>query len=353
VRIVTADHVLVARGTARRLGVDGRIATAAELVATTAGQLDDIGVLAEVTPIERLPLVEALGPAGHVVLATGAAVGDVLALRAADVGVATGRNAHVASEVAAMTVEDGGLPAIVRAVEFGRAIHDGLVECVRFHVRVIAGLLLTFLGAGILDIAGGQAFLPLQTLYLTFTTLLLQSVALGAAGRPVAVGAPRAGRAPLPSGRAAGWIAIGGAVQAAVTLVVMAMAERAHDIATARTMGLVTFSASVVLGSYAARRERSLSPGRGALAEHGFAIACALSFAAILAGAQTGVMQRMIGTVALDFGQWLGCLSAGCAIASLDAVLRLRRRVRGVLPDPAPPRGPGAPGSRDPASAGT
>lgn len=336
VRIVTADRVPAARGTARRLGIDGRIATGAAVIATGGGSLDDIGVLAEVTPIERLPLVEALGQAGHAVLATGAGVGDAPALRAADVGIATGTKAGVAAEVAAMTVEEGGLPAIVRAVEYGRAIHDGLVECIRFHVCVIVGLLFTFLGAGVLNVAGGQAFPPLETLYLTFTTVFVQSVALGAAGRPVVVGAPRAGGAPLLSRRAAAWVTAGGAIQAAVTLGVMAMAERAHDVATARTMGLVTFSASVVLASYAARRERSLSPGRGALAEHGFLIACALSFAAIFAGAQTGVLRRMIGTVALDFGQWLLCLGAACAIAGLVALLGVRRRAPGAWPDPSP-----------------
>jgi Ca2+-transporting ATPase len=329
VRIVTADHVPAARATARRLGVDGRVATGAELTATPGGPLDDIGVVAEVTPVDRLPLVEALRAAGHVVLVTASGMGDAPALRAADVGIATGTNGGVASEVAAMTVEDGGLPAIVRGVEYGRAIHDGLVECLRFHVRVTAGLLLTFLGAGVLDIAGGQAFSPLQTLYLTFTTLLVQSVALGAAGRPAL---PRAGGGLLPSRRTAGWIAIGGAVQAAVTLGVMAMAERADDIATARTMGLVTFSVSVVLASYAAHRERGLPPGGGALAEHGFAIACALSFAAILAGAQTGVMQKMIGTVALDFVQWLLCLGAAGAIAALDVRVGISRRARGTSP---------------------
>jgi Ca2+-transporting ATPase len=334
VRIVTADHALTARGTARRLGADG------------------IEVMAEATPTQRQQRVEALRHAGQVVVATGAGVGDAPALRAADVGVATGADAGVAAEVAAVTVTDGGLPAIVRAVEWGRAVHDGVVACVRFQVGVVAGLLLTFLGAGVLDVAGGLAFLPLQTLYLTFTALLLQSVALGAPGPPVAAGAPRAAGAPLVSRRDAGWIAAVGAIQAAVALGVLAMAERAHDIATARTMGLVTFSLSVVLLSYGAHRARRRELG-GALAGHGFAVAGALSFAAIVGGAQTGVMQRMIGTVALDFRQWLLCVGAACTIAAAAELGLIRRRTRGASPGPASPTRPGAPGSRDPACAGT
>jgi Ca2+-transporting ATPase len=177
--------------------------------------------------------------------------------------------------------------------------------------------------------------------------VLLQSVALGAAGRPVAAGAP------LVSRRAAGWFAAVGAIQAAVTLGVMAMTERAHDIATARTAGLVTFSASVVLISYGAYRARRPEPGGGALADQGFAGASALSFAAIVAGVETGVLQRMIGTVALDFRQWLLCVGAACAIAAAAELGRIRRRDGGASPGPAPPMRPGAPGSRDPACAGT
>jgi Ca2+-transporting ATPase len=43
----------------------------------------------------------------------------------------------------------------------------------------LAGLILTFLGASILNIASGVPFLPLQTLWVNFTTQVFQAIGLG------------------------------------------------------------------------------------------------------------------------------------------------------------------------------
>ena len=44
---------------------------------------------------------------------------------------------------------------------------------------VLAGMIFTFLGASILNIVGGVPFLPLQTLWVNFTTQVFQAIGLG------------------------------------------------------------------------------------------------------------------------------------------------------------------------------
>ena len=49
----------------------------------------------------------------------------------------------------------------------------------------LSGYIVTFLGASLFNLAGGIPLVPLQTLWVSFTTLSLQSVGLG--GHPLAV----------------------------------------------------------------------------------------------------------------------------------------------------------------------
>jgi P-type Ca2+ transporter type 2C len=213
VRAVTGDHARAADAIARQLGID---------------------VVARASPEHKVHIVETLQAQGHVVAVVGDGVGDTPALKAADVGIARG---EACREAAAITVPD--FPAIVRAVAIARGLCDALETYIRFQLGVLAGMVLTFLGAAVLNVAAGLAFLPLQTLYITFTALLFQSIG-------VAYGE---GRMPRPA-----WVAVAGVVHAAVTLTVMAAVEHEHGVDTARWVGLMTFGALNVLYSLALTR---------------------------------------------------------------------------------------------------
>ncbi len=86
---------------------------------------------------------------------------------------------EVSKEAAAMILTDDNFATIVKAVEIGRGLYDNLVKYIRFQMGVLAGLIATFLGASILNIVGGMPFLPLQTLWVNFTTQVFQSIGLG------------------------------------------------------------------------------------------------------------------------------------------------------------------------------
>ena len=67
-----------------------------------------------------------------------------------------------------MILTDDNFATIVTAVEGGRALYDNLMKYVRVQMIMLAGFILTFVGAGIFDIANGAPLLPLQILWINF-----------------------------------------------------------------------------------------------------------------------------------------------------------------------------------------
>jgi len=106
--------------------------------------------------------------------------------------------------------------------------------------------------------AEGIPLLPLQTLWVSFTMLSIQSVRLG-------YSKPAAGlmeRPPLSPGRPIltrgliVWLAFVGLLMAAGTLSVISWAEQAHGLDIARTTGMVTFALFILFFSIESKDER-------------------------------------------------------------------------------------------------
>jgi Ca2+-transporting ATPase len=106
VRMITGDHVVTAGAIAAELGIPGAAVTGADLdgIASDealARRLDDVGVVARVSPAHKLRIVRALQARSAVVAMTGDGVNDAPALRRADIGVAMGvTGTEVAMEAA-------------------------------------------------------------------------------------------------------------------------------------------------------------------------------------------------------------------------------------------------------------
>ena len=247
--MITGDHAVTAAAIAAKLGIKGRAITGAEFGAMSddelLAQIDEIGVIARVTPEHKVRLVDMLKAKGHIVAMTGDGVNDAPALKRADIGIAMGiTGTEVSKEAAAMILTDDNFATIVKAVELGRGLYDNLTKYVRFQMGVLFGLVVTFLGAAIFNVVGGVAFVPLQTLWINFTTQVFQAIGLGY-GEPAGGLMKRKPRNPeqaiLPTGLMI-WLGFIGLVMGATTIGVIAWADNHYDTAIARTMGMTSFA---------------------------------------------------------------------------------------------------------------
>jgi Ca2+-transporting ATPase len=335
VRMITGDHAVTAQAIAQDLGIRGRAITGAQFAELDDDQavteIDEIGVIARVTPEQKVRLVDILKRKGHVVGMTGDGVNDAPALKQSDIGIAMGiTGTEVSKEAAAMILTDDNFATIVKAVELGRGLYDNLVKYIRFQMGVLSGLILTFLGASILNIASGIPFLPLQTLYVNFTTQVFQSVGLGY-GTPsegLMKRAPRKPKEPILTRADTTWFVIAGLILAIGTLAVAAGAEHEHGEKLARTMALTTFAIANLVFSFTTRDDRRSVFSLDTFNDRMFVIASLASAASIILATSFGFLQRILDTVELTGNQWLICIGAALPIVVASEVRKfvLRRR---------------------------
>jgi Ca2+-transporting ATPase len=276
-------------------------------------------------------LVDTLRRKGHIVAMTGDGVNDAPALKRADIGIAMGiTGTEVSKEAAAMILTDDNFATIVRAVELGRGLYDNLTKYIRFQMGVLFGLVFTFLGAAIGNIVGGVAFVPLQTLWLNFTTQVFQAIGLGY-GEPapnLMARKPRDPQTPILPRSKLLWLALVGAVMAAATLGVLAWADSNYTTQVARTMGMTSFSIANLFYSFCERDERETVFSLDVLRDRKFLMFSGMSVLAIILAPQLGLLNRILQTTPLTVHQWLICIVAAFATVALTEGRKylLRRR---------------------------
>ncbi len=353
VRMITGDHAVTAEAIAKELGIKGRAISGADFRALSDDevlkQIDDIGVIARVTPEDKVHLVDVLRKKGHIVAMTGDGVNDAPALKKADIGVAMGiTGTEVSKEAAVMILTDDDFSTIVKAVELGRGLYDNLKKYIRFQVGLLIGYIFTFLGSSILGVLGGVPFVPVQTLFMNFTIQVFQAVGLG-------YGAPSAGlmeRKPRPSDEALLsrslliWLTIAGAVMGLSTLGVLYWANHTYDETVARTMGMVTFSVSNIAFSFVTKDERHSVFSLDVMGDRPFLYATAASILTLVLIPNFGLFNRVLGTTELTIDQWAICVVVGLLILAVGEIRKLVWKVdfdaapaEAATPVPAPAAG--------------
>jgi Ca2+-transporting ATPase len=333
VRMITGDHAVTAEAIARDLGIRGRAISGAQFAELddeqAEAEIDGIGVIARVTPEQKVRLVDILKRKGHVVGMTGDGVNDAPALKRADIGIAMGiTGTEVSKEAAAMILTDDNFATIVKAVELGRGLYDNLVKYIRFQMGVLAGMIITFLGASILNVAGGIPLLPLQTLWVNFTTQVFQAVGLGygAPSEGLMKRRPRKPDQPILRRGDTRWFVVAGLVMGASTLAVAAGAESAEGEELARTMALTAFGIANLLFSFTARDELRSVFSLDTFSDRTFIVASLLSVAAIIFATELTFFQKILDTVALTGEQWLICIGAGLTVVVASELRKLLLR---------------------------
>ncbi|HYO43809.1 MAG TPA: HAD-IC family P-type ATPase [Candidatus Limnocylindrales bacterium] len=314
VRMVTGDHAGTAAAIARELGIPGRAISGTDLRAMNENDamaaLDDIGVIARVTPEDKVRLVELLRKKGDIVAMTGDGVNDAPALRRADIGIAMGiTGTEVSKEAATMILTDDDFSTIVRAVELGRALYQNMTRFVRYEIGSLYGFMAVFLGASVFNIVSGVPFEPLQTLWFNFTGQALLAIGLGY-GAPTAdlmERAPRRSGARLLSGPMMGWMILVGLVMGAITLPIIGWAANTFGPDVARTMGISTFALLGAAFAIETRDERRSILSAGYLADRTLLLTVGATALVTVLAAEVGIVQRIITTVPLTIEQWLVC----------------------------------------------
>jgi len=187
VRVVmlTGDQASTARAIARKL----RLTNGAPLTVLRSDELRDSNdaaisaaverarVFARVTPADKLRIVRALQAAGRVVAMTGDGINDGPALRAADVGIAVGRDGSDAvREVADIVLEGDDLAAIALALGRGRTTYSNVRKAIRFLLATNLSEVLVVLSATALGL--GTPLTPIQLLWINLLSDVVPALAL-------------------------------------------------------------------------------------------------------------------------------------------------------------------------------
>ena len=204
VTMVTGDYGLTAQAIAHQIGLldapasghpngNGHAAGADPvrvIEGATLAQISDVHlrrllkyrtrlVFARMAPEQKLRLVQAYRDLGEVVAVTGDGVNDAPALRAADVGVAMGRNGtDVAREAADIVLLDDNFATIVEAVRYGRGVVSNIRKFITYMLVANLSEAAPFIAMVALRIPA--ALTVMQILAVDLGTDVLPALGLGA-----------------------------------------------------------------------------------------------------------------------------------------------------------------------------
>ncbi len=264
--MVTGDQSATAHAIARQIGMrrDGHLEglDAAQLEHVPPDVLRSlaqrIDIFSRVSPAHKLRIVQALQRAGRVVAMTGDGINDGPALRAADIGIAMGRDSsQVAQEVADIVVRDDNLQTIIIAVEQGRTIYDDIKKAVHFILasntsEIAVTLLATAIGAG-------EPLNPIQLLWINLVTDIFPELALGVEPPEADVMSrpPRDPQAPMFSRTDLQRIGVESALLTVATLTAYGIGLTRYGIGPrATTIAFETITAAQLLHAFSCRSER-------------------------------------------------------------------------------------------------
>ena len=154
-KILTGDNELVSRKVCTDVGMPvGRVLTGAQLAAMDVPTFDaavrEADILARLSPSQKEQVIRSLKKQGHTVGFMGDGINDVLALKAADIGISVDTAVDVAKESADAVLLEKSLLVLVDGIDEGRRVFCNIEKYVRMGASSNFGNMLSVVGASAL-----------------------------------------------------------------------------------------------------------------------------------------------------------------------------------------------------------
>ncbi|MGF7079618.1 magnesium-translocating P-type ATPase [Mucilaginibacter sp. UYCu711] len=172
IKVLTGDNEVVTKKICRDVGIpvnhvllgnDLELMSDEELII----QIDDISILAKLSPIQKSRVVKVLQLKGHTVGFMGDGINDAAALRDADVGISVDTAVDIAKESADIILLEKDLMVLRKGVIYGRRTFGNIIKYIKMTASSNFGNMFSMLGA-----SAFLPFLPMLPIQLLVQNLL-------------------------------------------------------------------------------------------------------------------------------------------------------------------------------------
>ncbi|MDB4904519.1 MAG: mgtB [Mucilaginibacter sp.] len=172
VKVLTGDNEIVAKKICKDVGIpftnvllgwDLETMSDEELT----NQIDNVSILAKLSPIQKSRVVKVLQAKGHTVGFMGDGINDAAALRDADVGISVDTAVDIAKESADIILLEKDLMVLRKGVIYGRRTFGNIIKYIKMTASSNFGNMFSMLGASAL-----LPFLPMLPIQILINNLL-------------------------------------------------------------------------------------------------------------------------------------------------------------------------------------
>ncbi len=172
IKVLTGDNEIVTKKICRDVGIPiNHIVLGNELEKMSdeeiLAQIDDISIMAKLSPFQKSRIVKLLQYKGHTVGFMGDGINDAAAIRQADVGISVDTAVDIAKESADIILLEKDLMVLLTGVLYGRRTFGNIIKYIKMTASSNFGNMFSVLGASAL-----LPFLPMLPIQILVQNLL-------------------------------------------------------------------------------------------------------------------------------------------------------------------------------------